>query len=390
MQQLSIFKKTASLSTTYSLLCLPVDIWKVICTNNDVQTHIAISKLCKSMYALFGGVVEILTHAIKIQDCAVVQRSSRCAHSMETFLHPLRWALFTQGFQQDMSPTQLVTQELARFNLLQTYFANTSEASKQAWAMDRAIVAGGFVRAIFIRMFRLIHRCAPNLTDEACDIDIFIRKRSGLQPWKLLLSDAMVTRSQNIVQTGLNNDAFAKQQDHNILTIINPNQWSQTLPIQVIEPQGGIIRSIRFGLLAECINGFDFTCTQVAIYGDHWWKHPKVMMTPAFLYSLCTGKMFLNYAKRVEWPFQNLETSLCFQETRANPGKVVTLTQKLSIVNRFFKYRERGYTDLQLSEDDCNRLRCLRHEVGLVYSNSSEYMAEYNERFDFLWDVFAN
>ena len=64
---------------------------------------------------------------------------------------------------------------------------------------------------------------------------------------------------------------------------------------------------------AKIIQGFDFTCTQVVLHGDGcWWRNPQKTVTPAFLFSLLTGKMYMSFFNVLThiggWPFTDLNT----------------------------------------------------------------------------------
>jgi hypothetical protein len=290
-------------------------------------------------YFDFGGVAKILESATLLNKNILTQ-GARFVAPIETFFHSLRWETMSR-----FSFLHLVKNEMRNF-LIDSPFP-----------VPNGIIAGGFVRALIV---------------------------STCRKWKLEIN-------ANITSTFHDIDIFVSD-NYNFSEILQPpNDFSNNHKVQIVDAQTLFyyVSKKTESDIVKIIKTFDFTPTQVALFGEDWFNNPKISCTPAFIYSLMKGKMYLSYFNSIPWPFHGLESQVLYPNLKEYGDRDHYLFEryKVSCVNRFFKYVSRGYKDAILTTEQIEKLENLIKMYNAPQSLDEENLC-YDIMFEFLQNVF--
>ncbi len=326
------------------LSIIPIDIWRFIGTF-DIYIQLYLSHTCKSFYLLFGSLVDILQNAIIQKNHLLLTNAAKYVGPIECFLHPLCWSKISKHSR--FSPLQMIQFEIPN------YLSKPKEFKQQYWEND-IMIAGGAICALVISAFRKFNvSICSVLTADYGDIDVFV-------------TDFAI----------MNKSIFGPSIYSNLLTDDKHfSGLSDCRTVQIIKTQ-------------TTIGQFDFTPTQVALYGIEWWLNAKVSVTPAFIFSLMTGKMYLNYFASIPWPFENLDSQLIFPCPRYTELENSILERfKISCINRLLKYLKKGYTDILLSSEEIDSMKLLVTNYAYTKPTQEENL-DYQLMFEFLDNIF--
>jgi hypothetical protein len=334
------------LRTSWDATGLPRDMWRLIVEGYmgpDTTARLALSRVNVALYAAYGGLDKLFDHVFKTGDQERVRTARRVAAAVETFFHPLRLAVLTEGgFDDSRSLVDRVYGELetAELRLLQLFAGTDPELP------TNPVLAGGLARALFLRACRKAGLpVAPALLDTYGDSDIWLMRsqhaRNGWSDyWPLtrrLFQDALVDDGEGTLKEVLR-------------TVPAGNEWSDR-PIQLILPHHGTNEDME-EFVRVLLTTFDFTACQVALTG-RWWMPGEgaLTMTPLFVYSALSGHMTQGRERprAVPFPFTQLKpTEHSFSWVGPSPKKVDPV-EKARLLRRFFKYLALGYTYPELS-----------------------------------------
>lgn len=354
----------------YDLICQ--DSWSLIC-EYGIDIRIKVSQLTKEHYIKYGGFVNILNYAVKYNDKETIQYSHRRSMSIETLLHPFRCSLLNSNTLYIQTAIQDI---LKKYHLLQEYFKSDQIYN---WMNDGLLIAGGFVRSIVLQALHLANIKIPHIDYSCKDVDIFIDRT--LINNNDLQASQIVGHLYEDIDGPRPNDFYDKFFGHHRLdvkveNIPPPNKLIYNLAVQVIFPGTNLMNILKKKSFKQIIEGFDLTCTQACFTGWEWWIHGNVHVTPGFLYSCFTGRMFYTHNQKTKWPITTLESDRLPSGRFCFPGSL-----KENMINRFFKYIVLGYHDPTLSNKEYQNLK-------ILYQNGDfEYNAEYRPNYE---DYFAN
>lgn len=321
------------LRESWDSMPLPRDMWRTIIVElvDDLPAVLALGRVNLALYATLGGFEHMLKFILTHGHEAAMDRSRRAVVNGNMLLHPLKWACWTEGnYVPDAPLFQQVAAEMDR----------AEPGIRRNWIDTEPVpvIAGGFVRVLMLRLLRRAGvTTPPQLSEHYGDIDVwFEAKTDSVQPYIPLMT-------QIAPRTVLTEE---KTEQHTIYTFPR-NEWSARTQVQcILTHLDAAGRSY-----AECVlYYFDFTPCQVGVIlrtcGDG-----EVVLTPAFLYSLLTGRMFIGPRllplPGCRWPFDSREWGLCDH---------IQLKQRARLLRRFSKYMHLGYTDALLSAYDVARM----------------------------------
>ncbi len=347
------------------------DIWTVI-VKFDMNILLVVLRTSRAYYTAFGGVANILKFAFALKNDAILTCGAQTALPLETLLHPLQWQLINKC-QIALTSLQLISMELQQYPILQRAFDGSQ---------DGPVLAGGFARSVVLSAFRRLNpkMVHSELLTDCDDIDLFYANVDS-------------------IQKASTNFAVKKDEKHNgvyewINNVPFPNNISNTHKLQLIVISLGLQASSTFNhkglhfpppdLSSKIIQGFDYTCTQVAFHGNVWWRDLHVTVTPAFLYSLFTGRMYMSFFHALEtaWPFVDLDTTHLDLTRRSH--QMICCAHKKIFLARLLKYQKRGYKDALLTQDSIDAMT--QFPIALEKTDHDE---DYARHFDFLLFLFG-
>lgn len=378
-------KRVKTRSSAVNTVFLYSDIWSLI-IKFSVDVHVNMISLCKSFYTMFGGVVKIMNNIVKLRDVQRLIAAARSTYNLESLLHQLQWTNLLRNtntcvggcvdFKCNLTnPVGVIQDAFQNFPEIKDFFdqkqKNTRE-SADAWNCGDFVLAGGFPRCVFVKAFQKLGLCPPCISQDANDIiDVFIHPKYSCFASVFFKKyyPVIAENSEDAIKCGIQIEGISQ-------------------PIQIIQPlaeSGLIMASNEF--FPDIIRGFDFTCTQIAIYGHQWWTTTNnnfvIHVTPAFLYSILTGNMYLNYGFEVNWPFQSLDPDYL------ENGTTISISQKVMEIFRCQKYQLRGYKECTFTQEDKERMQEFMQVVTTQKRTHFEHLFNKNGidcaiRFNFL------
>ena len=246
-----------------------------------------------------------MDYTVKIRDTQLLHRSSSQVLPLDQAIHYFCWANRIHK-PTFIQPIQHVCLPLFRQN---------------------QVIAGGYVRVLCLNLFQRYLKSVSCLSLEHNDIDI----------WDL--------------------DLYHKKEEP---ISLNENRI-QLIPIH---SRMNLTRQT----LSYIITFFDWTCTQACLtLTDQF--NPVITVTPAFIYSILnTGAMFAACSFRnhyFKWPFE-LDVNL--RSTYEGNHVRHPITMKLNLVERYLKYKSRGYRDVLNTEDSLQPLLSLWKDLSRQWS----------------------
>ncbi len=182
------------------------------------------------------------------------------------------------------------------------------------WSRMLGVVAGGFVRSLIVKIMKKCH-ISIKCEDEAYgDIDMWVCGFGFIH--------------------------------HSSLISLNINRIQLPQRMRDVYQKSGNLHSI--------IMCFDWTPIQASL--DY---QQNIYVTPACLFSIITGQMYLVARPHFKWPFSFSFPDFC------NCGRTVLFDtrQKRRLLQRFIKYIEKGYVDPFITSNEVNRMM---EEVSLI------------------------
>jgi hypothetical protein len=341
VRELSILPPWDSrLTRSWTETPLNKDMWRVIVAElaSDVPAVLALGRTNLALYTTFGGFEHVLAFGLEHGHHQVVDKAKRAVLHGETLLHPLKWAIWThgQGPDDSLSLFQQVASEMDRAEpKLRSSLVDLPNAD------SFPLIAGGFVRVLLLRVLRRAGvETAPGLSEHYSDIDVWLDDMGlGWDRYhSLLLQIARHPSDRGVVERG--DQGFA------IRTYPPSNGWSDTKAVQcmIISSYG---RGNGFNFAERALYNFDFTACQAGVKLSAW-DQGEVLVTPACLYSLLTGRMFIGPRPLlILWPLRQAEAVPApFQHILQSIGEAKL---EVRLLTRFFKYMRLGYKDAMLS-----------------------------------------
>lgn len=348
-----------------------LDVWTII-LKYDLFIQLNMSLVNKYYYFHFGGAINLIQRASespressdRSRNVAFLTRAAQSAQLLDVLLPIMRWNYITKNDENGKTnPSELIMNLFCEMYPTIVSFLQTN---------NNLVLAGGFARSIVISALQKY--ISSTISNQTNDLDFFAKDTGELiqcaidlfgpnfHPiWDDSLAPPMEWQKKLFYRT-------------NVVEIKAPNSLHQTKNIQFINTPFGMQKATKKGHAACLINGFDFTPTQVSFNGKN------VFVTPAFLYSLFTGKMYLSYFLPLGWPFKRMETEYI------RPGEpTVCESQKRNMIQRFFKYKLLGYKSILLSKEEEDRLYGFYNDPGWTMN----HILNYNDgKFDFVERLF--
>ncbi len=356
------------------------DIINLINTFHHGNDFLNMLQLCKQFYFCFGGIVNIFKRAIALKDYKLLTQGARKTQNIETLLHKLQWQYLSKN---SSNVSQAILHEISLdVQLCEGLDASQLKLADKTFWEKNAMITGNFVRSIIIKALKKNNiSIAKNLIVNTNDsnINIFIKQ----------VSFPIASFYSNLNQIHID-------QNVNLVVIKKPNLLSNTKPIHFIQTNDDAFNIIEKEVFATLIKTFEFTCSQISIYGSYWWrKNPQILVTPAFLFSLLSGQMYFTFFAEIPkaWPFTDLENMLLQSQcSRYAISKCVIFREtKLYFYDLFLKYQRYGFKDLFINENQQLDLQKITERFRIyndLADNCRSSFFLYNLHFHFLSFVF--
>jgi len=300
-----------------------------------MDDYLNLLRVSKNFYFMGGGIVNVLTSALLYNNTKAIQNASRCDR-IDTWLHPLQWNHMVQKIPNALSNVnEMIYNQFREDHHFLWHNLRRGNRDHSDFWHDRCI-AGGFVRSLCVRAFAKLGLFSHlQISAKYNDVDIFIK------------TDVGDMESHN--QSFLNYICDEKKDDekYNVCTFtVQKSSLFGDERVQHIWPSR-FFEQFTQKSKYHIIEGFDLTCTQVAMDSSFWDGSMQIYTTPGFLYSLFTGKFFLNYCTEIPWPPSwfsgndeyTSELTLC-------KNMMMSFTQEVRFARRILKYVALGYTYL--------------------------------------------
>jgi hypothetical protein len=305
----------------------------------DTSVRLALGRVNVALYAAYGGLDTLFDHVFKTGDQERIRKARHVAASGDTFFHPLRLAVLTNGeYDDSVSLYERTLAELDRAEpRLRGLFTGLDPEPPMA-----PLLAGGLVRALFLRAGRKAGLpIARALVDTYGDADVWLWRHpeTAWSEWATLLF-RLFGQERGEVDTRWHNEVLR--------TAPAGGNWSDR-PIQLILPFHGQSSPDLSSFIRLVLTTFDFTACQVGLGGRWWADDGALCMTPLFAYSILSGHMTQGRDRMrvVPFPFKFLGAGEPVGWSQ--PPRAVDPVDKARLLRRFFKYLALGYTYPELS-----------------------------------------